>query len=95
MKIQFAFLLAILVVLANAHQLQSCRTMKEDRQKWSILLLQQSLKRVPVPPSAQNGGTTIPTQLGQRAFVGKSTPSPAHSYHHQVPVPFGVAMNTN
>ncbi|KAG6571502.1 hypothetical protein SDJN03_28230, partial [Cucurbita argyrosperma subsp. sororia] len=94
MKIQFAFLLAILVVLANAHQLQSCRTMKEDPQKWSIL--QRSLQSAPVPPNAKNGGTTIPTPPGQRAFVGKSTPSPAHSYHHQVPVPLGVAaMKTN
>ncbi|CAK9323520.1 unnamed protein product, partial [Citrullus colocynthis] len=87
--IKFAFLLAILLLLANTHQLQSCRTMNEDRQKWSTeLLLRQSLQRAPVPPSAKNGGTNIPVPVGQRAFAGKSTTD-------HVLVPFGVALNTN
>ncbi|KGN57926.1 hypothetical protein Csa_011112 [Cucumis sativus] len=82
MKIQFSFLLAILVLLANTHHLQSCRTIKDDQQNWSIdlQLLQQSLQRVPVPPSAKNGDTNIPVPVGQRAFAGKTSAALARNY---------------
>ncbi|KAG6571506.1 hypothetical protein SDJN03_28234, partial [Cucurbita argyrosperma subsp. sororia] len=94
MKIQFAFILAIFLVLANVHQLQSCRIMKVDQQKWSMVL-QQSLQRAPVPPSGKDGGTTIPVPLGERAFAGKFMAPPADAYPDHLLIPSGVALNTN
>ncbi|KAA0025373.1 hypothetical protein E5676_scaffold63958G00010 [Cucumis melo var. makuwa] len=94
MKIQFTFFFAILVLLANAHHLQSCRTMKDDQRKWSMLI-QQSLQRAPVPPSTRDGDTNIPVPLGQQAFAGKSTVPPAFPDPDNLEVPSGVALKTN
>lgn len=97
MKIQFALFFAIVLLLAGTQRPEACRTMKEEaRDGWSTVVLQQSLQRAPVPPSARNGGTTIPVPVRQRAYAGKFTAAPAHAYtDDHVLVPSGVALNTN
>ncbi|CAK9323522.1 unnamed protein product [Citrullus colocynthis] len=70
------------------------KTMKHDHQNWSMLI-QQSLQRAPVPPSARDGGTNIPVPVGQQAFAGKFTAPPAYAYPDHLLVPSGVALKTN